>query len=88
MLITPHIIEKFKNNPLGYLDAVRNQVESGDTELCFAREPLIADFPKEEGMHFIYSKILELEELSTENIANSLLEYTQFMKKYNINPNC
>lgn len=84
MLITPHIIEKFRNNPLGYLEAMRNQVESGDTELCFAREPLISDFPREEGMHFIYSKILELEELSTENIANSLLEYTQFMKKHNI----
>lgn len=84
MLITPHDMEKFRNNPLEYMKIMQENIQAGNTQFCYAKEPLIDNFPKDEGIFFIYGKILELEELSTENIANALLNYIPFMRKHNI----
>ncbi len=89
MIITPHEAEKslkkFMEDPMGYVEEIRQQILStSDTQICIAREPVIGEFPKGEGIMFIFDKILELENHSTEEIANSLIDYIPFMKKHKI----
>ncbi len=84
MLITPSSIKKFNDDPMGFLQNMMNNRDKDDTKLIFAKKPLISDYPKEEGIFYIYHKLSNLEDLSTENIAKNLLDYYAFMHKHNI----
>lgn len=84
MLFTKYDFEKFKNDPFKLLEEITQNINNGDTKMIFAREPVIEDYPKEEGIFFIHNKLINLEELSTENITNALKHYTDFMKKHKI----
>ena len=84
MLFTKYDFEKFKNDPFKLLEEITQNINNGDTKMIFAREPVTEDYPKEEGIFFIHNKLINLEELSTENITNALKHYTDFMKKYKI----
>ncbi|MEV9547037.1 hypothetical protein [Aliarcobacter butzleri] len=84
MLFTQYDLEKIKNDPYKLLEEIKQNVNNGDTKMIFAKEPVIEDYPKEEGIFFIHNKLINLEELSTENIANALKNYTDFMKKHKI----
>ncbi len=84
MLFTKYDFEKFKNDPFKLLEEIKQNINNGDTQMIFAREPVTEDYHKEEGIFFIHNKLINLEELSTENIANALKNYTDFMKKHKI----
>jgi hypothetical protein len=76
MIITPHGIKEFRNDPVGFIKKMNQQILStGDTKICAIREPIMADFPKDEGIFFIFDKLLELECHTSENIANTLIPY-------------
>lgn len=85
MIITPQVIKEFRNDPLGFTKKMNQQMLStGDTKIYAATEPIMADFPKDEGMFFIFNKLLELESHTSEHIANTLIPYIPFMKKHKI----
>ena len=84
MLFTKYDFEKFKNDPFKLLEEIKQNINNGDTQMIFAREPVTEDYHKEEGIFFIHNKLINLEELSTENITNALKHYTDFMKKHKI----
>ncbi len=83
MIITPYDYERF-DTPQKLMEEIQKARDLGDTQLILAKEPLHQDYPKEEGIFFILNKILELEQLTTKNIANALITYTSFMKKHKI----
>ncbi|RDX33436.1 hypothetical protein DZA31_00795 [Arcobacter sp. HD9-500m-PIT-SAG02] len=84
MMFTQYDAERFKNDPLGVFEEFKQAINAGDTQLILAKEPVQDSYPKDEGIFFIYNKLLELENPSSENISNSLLDYTDFMKKHKI----
>jgi len=82
MIITPHGIKEFRNDPASFIKKMNEQMLStGDTKICAIREPIMADFPKDEGIFFIFDKLLKLECHTSENMANTLIPYISFIKK-------
>jgi hypothetical protein len=84
MIITPSNLADFNDNPIGFIENMMKNRDKDDTKLIFAKKPVIEDYPKEEGIFYIYNKLSKLEDLSTQNIAENLLDYHAFMKKHNI----
>lgn len=84
MIFTEYDLKNFRDNPYEYMEEIKQKMNNSDTKMIFAKEPVINDYPKEEGILFIHNKLINLEELSTVNIANALKDYTDFMKKHNI----
>ena len=85
MIITPHGIKEFRNDPASFIKKMNEQMLStGDTKICAIREPIMADFPKDEGIFFIFDKLLKLECHTSENMANTLIPYISFIKKHKI----
>jgi hypothetical protein len=84
MIFTQYDLDKFRDNPFQFIQEVTMQVKSGDTKMIFAKEPVYDDYPEKEGIFFIQDKLINLEEISTINIANALKDYPDFMKKHKI----
>lgn len=85
MLITSQDIKEFKKDPINFTKKMQQQIlSSNNSSICFATEPIIEEFPKDEGINFIFNKLVELENHTTENIANTLIKYSLFMKKHKI----
>lgn len=82
MIITPHTIKEFRNDPLGF---IKKMSLTGDTKIYgLVEEPIMADFPKDEGITFIVNKLVELENHTSKDVANALIPYIPFMKKHKI----
>lgn len=84
MTITQYDVGKYLEDPFLFIEDLKKNRERGDSKLIFAKEPISDEYPKKEGISFILNKISKLEQLTTENIANALINYTSFMKKHKI----
>ncbi|XPV69342.1 MAG: hypothetical protein ACNI25_01905 [Halarcobacter sp.] len=84
MIFTQYDFEKFRDDPSKFMEEVTKKINQGDTKMILAKEPINDKYPKEEGIFFIHNKLMNLEDISTNNIAESLKDYTDFMKKHKI----
>lgn len=82
MIMTPHTLKELRNDLSGF---IKKMSLTGDTKIYgLVEEPIMADFPKEEGITFIVNKLIELENHTSKDIANALIPYISFMKKHKI----
>uniref|UniRef100_UPI0011324BF4 hypothetical protein n=2 Tax=Campylobacter concisus TaxID=199 RepID=UPI0011324BF4 len=84
MIFTPHDINKFRLNPNSFMQEILEKFINGDTQMIFSKEPIIKEYPKNEGILYIVNKISNLDVLTTEKIALSVKEYLDFMKEHKI----
>lgn len=87
MILTPYDFEQDKSiADIFYKlqNMALNAIKSGDTRLEYVKTPVVKNFPKNEGIHCIVQEILALDELSTQEIANILLKYIDFVKYHKI----
>ncbi|WP_158333494.1 hypothetical protein, partial [Campylobacter concisus] len=74
MIFTPHDINKFRLNPNSFMQEILEKFINGDTQMIFSKEPIIKEYPKNEGILYIVNKISNLDVLTTEKIALSVKE--------------
>ncbi len=87
MIVTPYDFEQDKSVSDIFHKLTSRAIEAfknGDTKLEYAKAPVVKNFPKNEGIHYIVQEILASEELSTQEIANILLKYIDFVKYHKI----
>ena len=65
-------------------DKVKKAHANGDSQLIFAKAPVISDFPKDEGISFIIEEIIALKNFTTQEVSNVLSKYISFIEKYKI----
>lgn len=84
MIFTPFDANRFRLNPNSFMQEVLEKSKNGDTQIIFSEEPIIKEYPKDEGILYIVNKISNLDVLTTEKIALSVKEYADFMKEHRI----
>jgi len=55
-----------------------------NSKIIFAKRPLTDKYPKEDGIFYIYNKLIELENYSTPNMIDCIIDYISFLKKHKI----
>ena len=80
MIFTPYDTNRLRLNPNGFIQEILEKFINGDTQMIFSKEPIIKEYPKNEGVSYIVDEISNLDDSSTEGVALALKKYTDFMR--------
>lgn len=84
MIFTPYDTNRLRLNPNGFIQEILEKFINGDTQMIFSKEPIIKEYPKNEGVSYIVDEISNLDDSSTEGVALALKKYTDFMREHKI----